>query len=371
MQRSSFVALLLCLLALSVQAAIPLCDYQSPLTNLSNLTLNFSYQFHNDPYGLEANDVSQGQFGVDYVRLYDSPEYGFDVALQNDMMISAEDLSTYTITADTNYKRYFVAEQDIFAFAGASIRSSSSFLKLGLSFSLGVGSGRFTDVTPLAKATRIVDFLVERGSLSDPLHPEDLKRLALEIGSEASYDSLAELLEVVQEVIEDSRMVARIGGLDALDISEITRFIQEEGFARYCGWDLKVGLGYELLDPSGGVNDLLISGAFNYALATTPKAQFLIEGSVSGATDFLTTHRMDFTGSYDYLISNLLSLNAAYDFARETWGGEPTDKHRISLEFVLTPVETAKVVAGVFLEHRPYFLEWSTDVTLSIQMDLL
>ena len=211
MQRSFFVALLLCMLAVGVQAATSLCEYQSPLTNLSNLTLNFAYQFHNDPYGLETNDVSQGQFGVNYVRLYDSPEYGFDVALQNDMMISAEDLSTYTITADMNYKRYFAAERDVFAFAGSSVRSSSSFLKLGLSFSLGVGSGRFTDVTPLAKATRIVDFLVERGSLSDYLHPVDLKILALEIGSEAVYDSLVELLEVVQEVIENSGLVTRTG----------------------------------------------------------------------------------------------------------------------------------------------------------------
>jgi len=332
--------------------------------------LNFSYQYHNDPYGLENRDINQGQLGVEYVRLFDIPEYGFDISFANDMTVTADSLTTYEINADGNYKRYFSTEENLFAFAGARSQSSSSFQKLGLAFNLGIGTGRFADVTPLAKAMRINDYLVDRGSLSHDLHPVDLEILAREIGSSASYESLAELLAVIQEVIENSGLV-RLGGLDALDISEITRFIREEGFSRYCGWDLKIGLGYELLDPSGGGNDLLFSGAFNYALATTPTAQLLMQGSFSGSPDILTTHRIDLKGSYDYFISSFLSANATYDFARETWAGLPTDTHRIVLEFVLSPVDTANVVAGVFLEYRPYYLEWSVDIQLSIQMDLL
>ena len=83
------------------------------------------------------------------------------------------------------------------------------------------------------------------------------------------------------------------------------------------------------------------------------------------------THRLDVTGSYDYFISNFLSASAAYDFSRETWDGIPTDTHRMSLEFVLSPVDTANVVAGLSLEHRSYFQEWSIDFQLSIQTDLL
>ena len=349
---------------------MPLCDYRSPKTDLSDLTLDFSYQYHNDPYGLETRDISQGQFGIDYVRLFDIPEYGFDVLFENTMTVSDEDVSVYAVTADGNYKRYFSAERDFFAYTGASLRSSSSFERLGLSFNLGVGCGRFTDVTPLAKATRIDDYLAKRGSLTDHLHPVDLQILALEIGSAASFESLAALLSVIQEVIENSGLV-RLGGLDALDISEMTRFIQEEGFSRYCGWDLKIGLGYELLDPSGGDNDLLFLGAFDYALATTPKAQLLVQGSFSGPPEITTTNRVDITGSYDYFISNFLSVSASYNFSRETWVGEPTDIHHIVLGLILSPVETANVVVGVSLEHRPYFLEWSVDVQLSIQMDLL
>ncbi|MCK5586133.1 hypothetical protein KAJ02_08680 [Candidatus Bipolaricaulota bacterium] len=370
MRRGFIIALLTACALVWTGVAIPLCDYRSPKTDISNLTLNFSYQYHNDPYGLEARDISQGQFDIDYVRLFDIPEYGFDVSFENALAISADAGSTYVITADGNYKRYFSTEQDLFAYTGTSLRSSSSFEKLGLSFNLGVGTGRFTDVTPLAKATRIDEYLAERGSLTDHLHPVDLQVLAREIGDSVSYESLAALLAVIQEVIETSGLV-RLGGLDALDISEITRLVQEVGFSRYCGWDLKLGLGYELLDPSGGGNDLLFLGAFNYALATTPRAQLLLEGSFSGPPEILMTHRVDITGSYDYFISNFLSANATYNFSRETWGSEPTNIHRMSLEFILSPLNTANIVAGVFFEYKPYFLEWSVDVQLSIQMDLL
>jgi len=354
----------------ALTATVPLCEYRSPLTNLSDLTLSFAYQYHNDPFGIEERDVSSGQFGIDYVRLFDSPEYGYDVTLKNDMAISAIDLSTYSIVADGDYKRYFESEEAYFAYAGGSARSSSSFEALGLSFDLGVGYGRFTDVTPLATAVRIDEYLVNRGSLSDHLHPNDLEILAREIGSAASYESPADLLAVVQDTIESSGL-AGVGGLDALDISEMTRLIQEEGFSRYCGWDIKAGLGYELLDPSGGGNDLLIAASFNYAFTTTPKAQLLVQGSISGPPELLETNRIDVTASYDLLISDFLTVTSTYGFSRETWGGEPTDIHRIALDLLLTPLENADVVLGMLIEHRPYYLEWSVDVQLVIQMDLL
>jgi hypothetical protein len=370
MRRSFFLSLGLVVGLGAVALAIPLCEYQSPLTDLSSLVLSFAYQYHNDPYGLENYDTNDGLFGTEYVRLYDTPEFGFDVSIQNDMLISAIDISSFTIVADGNFKRYFLTEADSFAFAGASVRSSSEFETVGLSFNVGLGYGRFTDVTPLAKAVRIDEFLVRRGSLTGHLHPVDQQIIAREIGSAASYPSIAELLAVVLEIIEGSGLV-KTGGLDALDISEVTGFIQERGLSRYCGWDVKFGLGYALLDPSGDGSDLRMTGAFNYAFTTTPEVQFLAVGSFSGPTDLLDTNRIDLTLEYDFLIADFLNLNAAYDFSRETWAGEPTDIHKLSFDLLLTPVDTADVVLGISLEHRPYYLEWSIDVQLSIQMDLL
>jgi len=354
----------------SLGATVPLCDYRSPLTDLSDLTLSFSYRYVNNPYGISDLDESAGRFGADYVRLFDSPEYGYDITMQSDIEIAKDDVSNYAIVADGDYKRYFASAENYFAYAGGSARSSSSFQALGLSFDLGIGYGRFTDVTPLATAVRIDEYLVRRGSLSDHLHPVDLQILAREIGSASSYESLADLLAVVQETIESTGL-AGIGGLDALDISEMTNLIQEEGFSRYCGWNVQAGLGYELLDPSGGERDLIVASSFNYAFTTTPRTQLLIQGSISGPPELLETNRIDVTASHDILVADFLSLQTMYGFSRETWDGDPTDIHRITADFLLTPVETAEVVLGIVLEHRPYYLEWSIDVHFAIQMELL
>jgi len=370
MRRRLILAVLLAAATGLTAFPVPLCDYRSPVTDLADLSLGFAYQYHNDPFGLRDRDINEGEFTVEYIRLFDRPEYGFNVGIRNDMSISVLDVSTYTTLADGSYKRYFSSEQDFFAFAGAIARSSSSFQSLGLTVNLGVGFGRFVDVTPLALATRIDEFLVERGSLTDHLHPVDLQILADEIGSESAYDSLATLLAAAQDVIEGSTSI-RVGGLDALDIAEITRLLQAEGFSRYCGWDIRLGLGYEILDPSGGQNDLLVTGSFNYAFATTPNEQFLVQGSLSGQPDFLETNRIDVTVGYDCLLSDFFSLTTSYDFSRETWGGEATDIHRIALDLTLEPLDTAQVTFGVVLEHRPYYVEWNVDLRLTIGIDLL
>ena len=371
MRRGVLAAIAALVLVASATSAVPLCDYRSPETDLSDLSIGFAYQYYNDPFS-EDRDVNQGQFSVDYERIFDQPVFGYDIRLENDMEISVLDVSTYTTFADGNYKRYFAAEGDYFAFAGATARSSSSYQSLALSVSFGVGFGRFVDVTPLARATRIDEYLYSSGSLVDHLHPVDLQILADEIGSLTTYDSVAALLEAVQDVLEGSGYV-KVEGLDALDISEITRLIQEEGFSRYCGWDLKIGLGYEVLDPSGGESDLLITGAFNYAFATTPNEQFLIQGSFSGLPEFLEQNRIDATIGYDCLLSDFLAAAVSYDFSRETWIGEPRDMHRIGLELTMNPLDTAEVTFSVVFEHEgpEIYEEWLVDLKLSIGFELL
>jgi len=73
----------------------------------------------------------------------------------------------------------------------------------------------------------------------------------------------------------------------------------------------------------------------------------------------------------DYVLTDTVSLASSYSFVRETWDGVHTDIHAVSLEAALTPIETAQVAFGLELSHEPYFLEWSTDFTLLIGMDLL
>jgi len=222
----------------------------------------------------------------------------------------------------------------------------------------------------LAKATKIDDYLFGVKSIADHLDDLDLEAIAFEIDSINTYDSLADLLAVVQEIVEESGL-AKAGGLDALDIYEVGIIIADDDHPRYCGGDAKIGFEYVLLDPSGGLGELLATAAFNYALATTPQAQFLAQGTVSGSSDILNTHQIEIRLGCDYVLTDKVGLASSYSFAREAWDGVPTDTHTVSVKAELSPIETAQVALELELSHEPYFLEWKTDVTLTMSMDLL
>ena len=369
MRRLLLLVVLLLLVGLG-GGAIPVCEYRSPLTDLSDLGISFSYNYHNDPYGLSDKDRNFGQLNVDYTRLYDSPDIGFNISAQNEMMISVLRLSSYLITAEGNLKRYLAPGASLFGFAGVNGKSDSSYEAIRLAVALGIGYGRFADVTPLAKAMNIDDYLVEHESVTEHLAGLDLEAIAFEIDSIDTYDSLADLLAVVQEIIEGTGL-AKAGGLDALDIYEMGRIIADDDHSRYCGGDIRLGLGYELIDPFGGPNDVLATVAFNYAFTITPQVQFLAQGTFSGSTEIFQTHQIEVALGYDYVLTDTIDICASYGFLRETWAGVSNDIHTISLEVELTPIETAQVVLGMHFSHEPYFLEWSADISLLMSMDLL
>lgn len=366
------ILLLVILITASVAAsgAVPLCNYRAPNSDIDNLGISFSYHYYNDPYGLSERDIDAGQLLIDYSRRHDSPDLGYDISLKNDMQISTVALSSFQINAQGNVKRYFSPDQPFFGIAGATGKSASSYKTIGLFAKLGVGYGRFTDVTPLAKAIEIDTYLFNQGSITSHLAEIDLKALAHEIDNADTYDSTNALLKVLQDIIEGSGFALQ-SGLNALDAYKMAQIVQDNSHPRYCGGSFSVGLGYEIIDPMQESNDLLATASIDYAFTTTPKAQFLLQGNFSGAYDFLRTNEMDIKTSYDYIVADWLAASVAYSFSRETRDGVPTDKHELSLDVTFTPVKDASIVLSIHLAHVPYYLEWKQDVTFRIGMKLL
>jgi hypothetical protein len=350
--------------------AASLCSYQAPNSDIYDLQIGFSYNYYNDPYGLSDRDIDAGQFLIDYSRRYDSPDFGFDINVENNMQISTVALSSFIINAEGNLKRYFSPDEPYFGVAGIMGRSASSYRTIGISARLGIGYGRFTDVTPMAKAVEIEEYLFKQEAITSHLEDPDLESIAHEIDNLDHYESINALLAALQDILEGSRLLSP-SGLDALHIYDMAQIVQDDTHPRYCGGSVSVGLGYELLDPMQEANDILATGSLEYAFTTTPKAQFLIGGNFSGAYDFLNTYQMDVRASYDYMITDRLDLSFVYSFARETWGGEPTDKHHLSLDATFTPVESASIVLSVDLVHEPHFLEWKQEIKFEITMALL
>jgi len=374
------VGMLLVVLSASV-LAIPLCDYSSARSELTDLQLSFSYNYHNDPYGFGEFDISAGHLKVGYSTLFDSPLFGYDYSVSGDTTISVLELSTYRIDAQGSVKWFL--EQDgeanavrpTFVFAGLSTGATSGAERLSISALLGVGTGRFTDVTPLAKAVRIDEILHTHGSLTAHLADVDLLSLARGIDNIDAYSSRAELLSVIEREILFSSGVVVDQGLDATDLAAIEAILDDDRLARYCGGDVRLGLEYELVDPAHGPNDLLATLSTKYAFTTTPSSQFLISAAVSGAYNIRQANRIEFTASYNYLASEMYSLAVSYDYLREQFLsfdgniGDPTATHDITINLNITPTSNTLVTMSIRLCHEEHYTEWCGDVSLSIGLD--
>ncbi|UCF09608.1 MAG: hypothetical protein JSW65_05990 [Candidatus Bipolaricaulota bacterium] len=375
-------------------AAVPLCDYASPRTDLADLSLSFAYDYHDDPYGIRAEDVSTGRLDVLYARLFDSTDFGYSIDVSHHMTVALPAQPDYLISAEGNLKRYVRPEEGadlpIFGFAGATGRSAAEFETIGISMNLGVGYGRFADVTPLAKAELVSGYLVdeylESLALNDPtklrgikehLDESELVTLAQIVDSAEEYASTAELLrEINDEVLGQTDKLA-YKDIDALQLHEIEQIITDETFTRYCGGEVRLGLEYELLDPYRGPNNLLATAGFEYALATTPESQFLMQGGLSVGYDVFQAYRVEFSTRYSQVVGDRISFDAGYDYDRERFAdregnqGEPTWRHEIFLQLSLVPATDAWVTLEARFCRQPFFVQWCADIHLAIGVDLL
>lgn len=377
----SAVGIMMVVAGLSV-LAIPLCEYNSARSELTDLQLAFSYNYHNDPYGLEEYDVSAGRLRVGYSTLFDSPLIGYDYSVNGDTTISVLEVSTYRIDAQGSLKWFL--EQDgeanavrpTFVFSGLSAGATSALDRLSVSILVGVGTGRFNDVTPLAKAVRIDEILYAHGSLTEHLADVDLLSLAREIDNIDAYPSRADLLTIIERQILFSSGVVVAQGLDATDLAAIEAILDDDRLARYCGGDVRLGLEYELIDPAHGPNDLLATLSAKYAFTTTPSSQFLISSAVSGSYNIRQANRVELTASYDYLASETYSLSVLYDYLREQFlsfdgtVGDPTASHNVTLNLNVTPTANTLITLSIRLCHEMHFTEWCSDINLSLGLDL-
>jgi len=375
------VGALLILLGLSV-LAIPLCDYNSARSELTELKLSFSYNYHNDPYGLEEFDVSAGRLRVRYGTLFDSPLIGYDYSIDGDTTISVLELSTYRIDAQGSLKWFLEQDREAnavrptFVFSGLSTSLSSASDRPSVSVLLGVGTGRFNDVTPLAKAVRIDEILYTDGSLTAHLADVDLLSLARAIDNITTYSSRADLLTVIEGEILFSSGVVTEDGLDATDLAAIEGVLDDDRLTRYCGGDVRLGLEYELVDPSHGPNDLLATLAANYAFTTTPNSQFLISSAISGSHNIWQANRIALNASYNFLARETYSFAVSYSYLREQFLslegaiGDPTSSHNVAANLNITPTANTLVTVSLQLCHETHFTEWCSDITLSLGLDL-
>ncbi|MCX7750300.1 MAG: hypothetical protein N2320_01845 [Candidatus Bipolaricaulota bacterium] len=361
------------LVGLSVAGAVTLCDYRQPRTSLTSLWLTGTYRYFEDP-ATPGVDVNAGRIGLDHTRFLDSPNFGYTVTALGELGFVNFVPKTITAQAAHALRYYFASGEPYFGFGGIQLGYATGQPQLGATVSLGAGYGRFANVTPLAKALRIQKLLLARKVISQDLPDDYLLAMGNEIGKWAEYaagktrEQAAKDLAAALVVLVQRATKATVDPRTVLAVEDV---VLATGQERYCGWAVQGGLGYELLDPTGGSRDVVLTLSADAAFAPTPEAQLLLRAAAEGPFNIANEHTLSFTASYEQELGPTAALQGKVLFQRRKAPGEaPADSITASGQLSFTWGK-AQIGIGVALAKGPTAPGWSLDLNLSLAMKVL
>jgi hypothetical protein len=346
----------------------PLCGYTPPRSEFRDFKLSANYRYYNDQFADDRDNVNSGSFRASFSRLLDAPAFGLSQQANLKLDLSKDALS-YQADGAMNLRAY-LEQTNLFGFVGFEAQGATAFLSPGLRVSAGLGYGRFKDVTALSKALKIQERLLNLKALSAPLPAAVLFELADTIGRRLEFPDVASLVQRLEEIIEATDFVPQ-GQLGAVALLRIEEILNETADEKLCGWELRVGMGYELLDPHGGTRDWLTLASFEYALAPAPRSQFKSSLRFSSSLALLEDYVLIAQAHYAFRISESIDAQASYNFVR-TQIKDRTPLDIQSLDLRLTFQVQANLNLAVQLEFTlaSDFEEWTQGLTITANYDL-
>ena len=286
--------------------ALNICQFQAPTTNLLRGEAALTYHYFEDP-ATSGVDISTGRFSISGEWLVDSPSRGIGLAFGGDVTLYGLRLTSVVARLSSTFREYPFPELSYFVFGGVEGELNTRYTQPAVEARAGVGYGRFTDVTPLVRALRIEERLLQRGALLAALREGTLLRLAEEIGRRQMYPSLSDLASALV------RILAREAGanLDPRSVLLIEEVLGEQGLERYCGWAAQFGLGYALSRPQPG-SPLTFNLSMRGAMAPDPRSQILFQADLSAPYQVFEEYTLILNVSYLHRLNETTSFSAQY-----------------------------------------------------------
>jgi len=344
-----------------------LCTFEMPESVIQFADMSFAYRYFDDGRtpGVELNG---GWIAARLDSLYDSPDLGSTMWVDTRLDLKDGAAASWITSGSASYRYYFAQDLPLFAYAGVRVDASTAFAQPGAEIRSGLGLGRFRDVTPLAKAYRIVYALYREGAMARPLRSESMIRVAEEISRIDEYESFEVYAASIAELL--ASLAQREFGSSA--ILTIREELEDDSSNRFCGAILQGGVGYELVDPYREAEDVVFVLSGDVGRALTADSQIRLRLSWSGASDnFLGENTSLLELTYDAETPGSDEVKAGYSIQRLS-GNEsaPTTSQRATIEYALD-VGRADLSIGLDFSRESIDLDWTIDFTVSVVLDLL
>jgi hypothetical protein len=326
------LSLLLIVVAPPAAAGLPLCDFTPAESRLTKLTFQGNLQLIADPSQQDHPRPVTGTLQGSFMQLMDSPLFGYRLEAEGDLNLSPTGIDP-RLRATSSFKRYF--REDFFNVGALDIESYAT-APLVADLTGGLGRGRFRDVTPLAKATRIQNSLLDQGALQGPFGEKTLQELAKRLAQPGA--SLGELMEQLEKLIEATGLVTggELGAEALLRIEQIATSSEE---ARLCGWEVQASLGLEMSGfPPARFNEALVV-SWDYALVPDPISQWTVSARLISGFRLMADHSLQASIFYGRRIGEAWRVRLNYTFTRDRTGNPGSsgavDRHQLTGKMVL------------------------------------
>ena len=346
-------------------AALGICSYVSPETNLTDLGLSFSYHYFDD-WATPGVDTSGGRAGLDFNHLYDSPDFGFTLTGNAELLLTDFFPVSGLGDAAGTFRYYFSQDMPAFGFGGLEASVASGQPQPAFHVSAGLGYGRFSDVTPLAKAFKIEAELLKAKAIRQSLGDSALMGIATAIGS---YFATPE--EQVADVVNQIQAASGVT-LTPRQVLNVEDLVLTTDDTRYCGWSVQAGVGYQLLDPYNQPQGFLVTASADAAFVPNPAGQVLFHAGLSGPVNILNQNTFAARASYDYAMSETSSFLVTYTLLRVQPLGLPAGTSQTAALLLASGVGRADMGLQVSLAKAANASAWSLDISVSasISFDL-
>ncbi|MFI0400781.1 MAG: hypothetical protein ACH34X_16965 [Thiolinea sp.] len=238
----------------AAQAEVTLYDYKEGTSAYEDAYVAGALDFHKK----RGDDQNAYSLNLDasYDRTISTPDRDVNFGgsatggIKRDGTAGAESVDNYIAKAYVSADNYFVpGSNGAFWYGAAEAVKDSAIEDMFTSATIGVGYGRVTNVTPMAKAIRVMDELVRRNVLRGKPAVGVYQDVARIIAKENEYrsrygskDYPIKWISDIEAVIKQSGLTNNFGATGTLKVRDV--LIDENISTRRIGWKVRAGLSY-------------------------------------------------------------------------------------------------------------------------------
>ncbi|WP_298610681.1 DUF481 domain-containing protein [uncultured Thiothrix sp.] len=330
----------------AAQAEVTLYDYKEGTSAYEDAYVTGALDFHKN------RDDDQNAYSLnlkaEYDRTISTPDrdvnFGGAVTggVSRDGKKGSESVDSYTASAGVSVDNYFVpGSNGAFWYGSAAAKKVSGIDDMYTEATVGVGYGRVTNVTPMAKAIRVVDELVRRNVLRSKPSVQTYQDIARIISKQDEYkarygskDYEIKWISDIEAAVQQSGLANSLGAAGTLKARDV--LFDERISTRRIGWKVRAGLGYMGSNFDGLTDKPLLEVGGEYHRPLSNQTQFSDKANFNAIlNDGDNGYDFDNTLSVTHEIDDRIDWENAWQllYSKNTLNGDDVTTNVLSSTF--------------------------------------